>query len=124
MPLRLQYPYAGDLEVTLSLTGSNVSGDVFNQIGALTPGDPGYATQFGNSSLLCSGNYNFDSGYSGGLWAAAAPPMGSGDSIPCGNYFPTTGFSPNNDNLSYLFAGLPINGVWTLTIYDDYPPKR
>jgi len=116
----LQYPYAGDLEVTLSLNG--LSGDVFNQIGAVNPGDPGYSSQFGNSTVGCSGNYNFDSSFSGDLWAAAAPPLGYGDSIPCGDYAPTTAFSNTNDNLSYLFSGMPIGGNWTLTIYDNYPP--
>ena len=115
----LQYPFAGDLRVTLQK--SNVTGDVFNHIGAFNPGDPGYATQLGNSISLCSGNYNFDSTYSGNLWTTAAG-LGSADSIPCGNYFPTTAFSANNDNLSSGFAGLQINGAWTLAIYDDFPP--
>ena len=116
----LQYPYAGDLHITLQ-SPTNATGDVFNHIGAFMPGDPGYATQFGNSILPCSGNYNFDSSYNDDFWAAAAR-LGSTDSIPCGNYLPTTAFSPNGDNLSFLFAGLPANGIWTLTIYDDYPP--
>ena len=118
--LGLQYPYAGDLRVTLT-SPTNVTGDVFNHIGALVPGDPGYATQFGNSISPCSGNYNFDSSYTGDLWATADS-LSSSASIPCGNYFPTTAFSPNNDNLSFLYAGQPIAGTWTLTIYDDYPP--
>ena len=118
----LEYPYAGDLHVTLSDATNTITGDVFNHIGAFSPGDPGYATQFGNSSSICSGNYSFDSSFGGDIWAAAGPPLGSSDSIPCGNYAPSTAFSGANDNLSFQFAGLPINGNWTLTIYDDYPP--
>ena len=116
----LQYPSAGDLHITLQ-GPTNVNGDVLNHIGAFTPGDPGYQTQFGDSLLPCSGNYNFDSSYTDDLWATAAP-LGINDSIPCGNYFPTTAFSPSNNNLSFLYAGLPVLGTWTLTIYDDYPP--
>ena len=119
----LQYPYAGDLQASLSLTNNvtTASGDLFANIGAASPGDPGYPAQFGDSISICSGNYNFDSSYSGDLWAAAGG-LGSSDSIPCGNYFPTTALSSANDNLSFRFAGLQINGTWTLTIYDDYPP--
>jgi hypothetical protein len=121
----LQYPYAGDLQVNLSLEDSlgNVlmSGDVFNQIGAFNPGDPGYDTQFGNSSSIPAGNYVFDSSFTGDLWNTAAA-LGSADSIPDGDYWPTTALSNNNDSLSTLFAGLPLNDQWVLTIYDDYPP--
>ena len=116
----LLYPYAGDLHVTLT-NPLNVTGDVFDHIGALVPGDPGYPALFGDSIVPCSGNYNFDSGYSGDLWGTAAQ-TGSGESIQCGNYVPTAALSAANDNLSFLFAGMPINGIWTLTIYDDYPP--
>ena len=121
----LQYPYAGDLQVNLSLEDSlgNVlmSGDAFNQIGAFNPGDPGYDTQFGNSSSIPSGNYVFDSSFTSDLWNTAAA-LGSSDSIPNGNYWPTTALSDTNDNLSAFFAGLPVNDKWVLTIYDDYPP--
>src|SRR5665213_2074170 len=81
----LQYPYAGDLQATLSLEDSHGSvlmgGDIFNQIGAFSPGDPGYGTQFGDSSSIASGNYVFDSRFSGDPWATAAA-LGSADSIP------------------------------------------
>jgi hypothetical protein len=121
----LQYPYAGDLQVNLSLEDSlgNVlaSGDLFNQIGAFIPGDPGYDTQFGNSSSIPSGNYSFDSSFTGDLWNTAAA-LGSADSIPNGNYWPTTALSNTNDNLSTSFAGLPLKDQWVLIIYDDYPP--
>jgi len=121
----LQYPYAGDLQVNLSLEDSlgNVlmSGDIFNQIGAFNPGDPGYDTMFGDSGSAPSGNYSFDSSFTGDLWSTAGA-LGSADSIPDGDYWPTTSLSGSNDNLSSVFAGLPLDGQWVLTIYDDYPP--
>jgi hypothetical protein len=126
----LQYPYAGDLQATLTLKDNlnNVlaSGDIFNRIGKTSndPNDFGYGPQFGDSSTICSGNYVFDSGFTSSmndLWATAAP-LGSSDSIPCGNYWPTTMFSSANDSLSTEFGGKPINGQWILTIADYYPP--
>jgi len=131
----LLYPYAGDLQATLSLedTLGNVilSGDIFNQIGAYNPGDPGYATQFGRpDSSVDSGNYTFNSSFQTScptgpgacdLWNTASM-LGSTDSIPDGDYFTTTALSPANDNLSSMFAGLPVTGKWVLTINDYYPP--
>jgi hypothetical protein len=117
----LEYPYASDLEVSLSLEDSmgNVieSGDLFNQIGGPGADD----AQFGDSGTIDSGNYSFDSSFSGDLWATAAP-LGSSDSIPSGDYFPTTFGSSSNDDLSYMFGGLAVTGNWVLTITDYCPP--
>jgi hypothetical protein len=117
----LQYPYAADLQVTLSLydplNNLLASGDVFNQIGIVNPGDPGYDAQFGDPV----NNYQFDSGFSGDLWGAAMN-LASSDIIPGGQYWTSTAASPNNDMLSYMFGGLPINGTWVLTVTDYNPP--
>ena len=114
----LEYPYAADLEVSLSLYNPSndllARGDLFNQIGIVNPGDPGYGPQF-------LGNYSFDSSFTGDLWSTAFP-LGSSDNILSGPYWPTTAGSPNNDNLSSLFGGLPVNGTWVLTVNDYYPP--
>jgi hypothetical protein len=121
----LQYAYAGDLQATLFLRDASgnvvASADLFNQIGAVSSGGPGYETQFGNSFTTPSGNYSFDSSYTGDLWATAAP-LGTSDSIPSGNYFPTSLGSSANDNLSSQFAGQLLMGSWVLTITDYYPP--
>jgi hypothetical protein len=126
----LQYPYAGDLRVTLTLVDSmdNIlaTGDVFDRIGKTSndPNDFGYSAQFGNSGTIDSGNYVFDSGFTGlanDLWATAAS-QGSSDSIPSGNYWATGMYSSSNDNLSSQFANLAVKGTWVLTIYDYYPP--
>ncbi len=127
----LQYPYAGDLQVTLTLMDSSnhvlASGDVFNRIGKMSsdPSDPGYDTQFGNSGAINSGDYNFDSGFStpmtNDLWDTAGQ-QGAADSIPSRNYWTTSAFSSANNNLSYVFGGLATNGTWVLTITDYYPP--
>jgi hypothetical protein len=139
----LQYPFAGDLRVTLSVTdaASNVLvlGDVFNRIGLTNPADPsdfGYGTQFGDSFTIDSGNYVFcpptgcpnNTGYNGSpttgdLWTTAAP-LGSNDSIPSGNYAPTTSLSDAYDGLDMMFGGVtvPTNGFWVLTIFDYFPP--
>jgi hypothetical protein len=111
----LEYPYASDLEASLTYDG--VTEDLFNQIGG--PGaDP---AQFGNSgSSIDSGNYIFNSSFPGDLWATAAP-LGSTDSIPDGDYF-TTDINDHNDQLSSAFDGLSVNGTWTLTITDYCPP--
>ena len=114
-----QYPFAGDLQVSLSLYNnlSNpplASADLFNQIGVVNPGDVGYDTQFG-------GTYAFDSTYAGDLWNVAAS-QGSSDIIPDGAYWSTTFGSDTPDNLSYAFAGLPVAGFWVLTVVDNYPP--
>jgi hypothetical protein len=117
----LQYPYASDLEASLSLEDSLgnvlVSGDLFNQIGGPGADD----TQFGDSGTIDSGNYMFNSSFTGDLWATAAP-LGSSDSIPSGDYFTTTYGSPSNDDLSSMFSGLPVTGIWALTITDYCPP--
>jgi len=136
----LQYPYAGDLQVTLSLLDNQnnvlATGDVFNRIGKMSsdPNDFGDGTQFGDSSTIDSGNYVFcpptgctdNTGYDGSpttddLWATAEP-LGSSDSIPSGNYWATTAFASGYDNLNSLFGGLPLDGIWQLSIYDYYPP--
>ncbi len=114
----LEYPYAADLQVSLSLYDNSnnllATGDLFNQIGIVNPGDPGYPPQF-------FGNYSFDSSFAGDLWSTASG-LGSSDIIPIGSYWPTTAASPNNDNLSSIFGGLPANGNWVLTVNDYYPP--
>src|SRR6185295_14941947 len=65
----LQYPFAGNLRVTLSLKDNfnNVLrvGDVFNRIGLVNSNDVGYNTQFGNTPD--SGNYSFNSSFTGNL---------------------------------------------------------
>jgi hypothetical protein len=117
----LQYPYASDLEVSLSLEESLgdvlVSGDLFNQIGGPGADD----TQFGDSGAIDSGDYMFNSSFAGDLWATAAL-LGSSDSIPSGEYFTTTYGSPSNYDLSSMFSGLPVTGIWVLTITDYCPP--
>jgi hypothetical protein len=117
----LQYPYASDLEVSLSFEDSlgdvMVSGDLFNQIGGPGADD----TQFGDSGAIDSGDYMFNSSFTGDLWATAAP-LGSSDSIPSGDYFTTTSGSPSNDDLSSMFSGLPVTGIWVLTVTDSCPP--
>jgi hypothetical protein len=114
-----QYPYASDLQVSLGLYTNLsdpplASGDLFNQIGIVNPGDVGYDTQFG-------GTYQFDSTYTGDLWNTASM-LGSSDIIPDGIYWTTTFGSSSPDNLSYLFGGLSIDGYWVLTVVDNYPP--
>jgi hypothetical protein len=126
----LQYPYAGDLQATLTLMDNmnNVlkSGDIFDRIGKMSadPTDFGYATQFGNSGSIDSGNYVFDSSFTGvanDLWYTASN-LGSSDSIPSGDYWTTGAFSEANNDLSRQFAGLLTQGTWVLTITDNYPP--
>jgi hypothetical protein len=117
----LQYPYASDLEVSLSLEdgAGNVIVppiDLFNQIGG-AGADP---AQFGNSSSIDSGDYAFNSAFAGDLWATADG-LGSSDSIPSGEYF-TTDVNGNNDQLSSAFSGLPVTGIWALTVTDYCPP--
>jgi hypothetical protein len=113
----LEYPYASDLVVTLSLlNGADsviASADLFNQIG-VTGGNPaGDDTQFYD-------NYIFNSAYVNDLWTVAAP-LGSSDIIPGDYYQPTTYGSDAVDNLSSAFSGLAINGdTWQLTITDYY----
>jgi hypothetical protein len=124
----LQHPFAGDLVFTLSLVvggTDTASADVFNRIGKLSAdaSDFGYLTQFGHASGMDSGNYVFNSGFTGpmaDLWGVAAP-LGTSDSIPSGHYWPTTAFSNAVGNLSSAFNGLPIAGTWRLTI-SDYGP--
>jgi hypothetical protein len=121
----LQYPYVGDLRATLTLQNSLnqvlATGDIFNQIGAYNPGDPGDQGQFGNSGSIDSGNYSFNSSYTADIWNAACC-QGSSDSLPSGSYYTTTALSDNNDELSSMFAGQAVTGTWVLTIYDYYPP--
>ncbi|HEY3837313.1 MAG TPA: hypothetical protein VGL72_12110 [Bryobacteraceae bacterium] len=114
-----QYPYASDLQVSLSLYNNLANpplatADLFNQIGIVNPGDVGYDTQFG-------GTYSFDSTYAGDLWNTASN-LASSDIIPDGAYWTTTFGSSSPDNLSYAFAGLPLAGFWVLTVVDNYPP--
>ena len=127
----LQYPYAGDLQATLSLQqGMSVtSGNIFDQIGKTSndPSNPnyyGYDTQFGYSQTIDSGNYVFNSSFTGvanDLWNTAAG-LGSSDSIPSGDYWTSGAFSGGNNDLSRQFAGLLTQGTWVLTIADYYPP--
>jgi len=126
----LQYPFAGDLQATLTLlVGGNpvASADIFNRIGKASgdPNDFGYATQFGYSITINSGDFAFNSGFTGpfaDLWNTAAG-LGSSDSIPSGNYWTTTAFSSNPDTLSSDFNGLPVAGTWQLQILDyEVPP--
>jgi hypothetical protein len=108
----LHYPYAADLQVSLSFSG--VSRDLFNQIGIVNSGDPGYGAQF-------AGTYTFDSSSTGDLWNSAAG-LGSTDTILDGSYWTTSVGSNANDNLSSIFLGLPIDGTWVLTVIDYNPP--
>jgi hypothetical protein len=88
------------------------------------PSDPGYAHSLVIPAPLIPGTTLFDSGFTipaNDLWGAAAG-LGSADNIPSGNYQTTSAFSLANDNLSFVFAGLPTNGDWVLTITDYYPP--
>lgn len=139
----LEYPWVGDLQITLALEDSfnNVlaSGDAVNRPGLVNPSDPndaGYGTQYGDSFTIDSGNYvfcppsgcPFNTGYNGSpaandLWTTAAL-LGSIDSIPSGNYAPTTALTDAYDNLDMQFGGqtVPTNGKWVLTITDYYPP--
>ena len=120
----LQYPYAADLEVSLSLYDDSnnllMSGDLFNQIGIVMAGDPGYGPQFGTSPGG-NGEYSFDSSSTGDLWNTAFN-LASSDTIPNGTYWTSSAASGDNDELSTMFGGLPINGTWVLTVTDNYPP--
>jgi hypothetical protein len=117
----LEYPYASDLEVSLALDDSLGNPivapiDLFNQIGCSDNGCP----QFGDSSTIASGNYMFNSVFTGDLWNTAES-EGYGDSIPSGDYFPTD-INDNPDDLSSAFDGLPVTGNWVLTVTDYCPP--
>jgi len=124
----LQHPFAGDLVFTLALVvnGNTVaSADLFNRIGKTSndPNDLGYLVQFGNSTTIASGDYVFNSSFTGAtadMWSVASG-LGGLDSIPSGNYWPTTSFSPAADTLSSSFNGLAIAGTWELRILDYGP---
>jgi subtilisin-like proprotein convertase family protein len=139
--LGLQHDFAGDLRITLSYidsTGATVqSVDLVNRVGASNANPSGTAADFGNGQGS-GDNYQFNSDYTGDIWAAAAcsdppactTPFGDADSIPGvstdtihnGQYFSsTTGGAKTN--LSYAFSGLNVNGTWRLTITDAADPN-
>jgi hypothetical protein len=122
----LQYPFASDLEV--SLTHDGVTEDLFNQIGG-SGADP---AQFGNSgSGTNAGNYTFNSAYQGScptgppvtncdLWITAGS-LPSAGSIPDGDYY-TTDINDSNNQLSMDYAAQSVTGNWVLTVTDYCPP--
>ena len=118
----LQYPFASDLEVNLTLEDSLghilvPPIDVFNQIGCGAS-----CPQFGNPvGSGNAGNYSFDTSFAGDLWAAANN-AGYGGSIPDGQYFTSDISGSPPDQLSYAFGGRSVNGIWVLTVTDYCPP--
>ncbi|MFO0974206.1 MAG: RHS repeat-associated core domain-containing protein [Phycisphaerae bacterium] len=107
----LIHGHVGDLRVRISHNGANA--DLFCRIGANAPADPG-------DSSNVAGDYTFAD--SGPDFRSAAAAAGDLDVIAGGAYARSTanagvtGFV-DNDPLS-VFAGLPVNGDWTLTISD------
>jgi subtilisin-like proprotein convertase family protein len=139
--LGLQHDFAGDLRITLSYIDSNgatvQSVDVLNRIGATAANPYGSAADFGDGQGS-GDNYQFNTDYSGDIWATAAcsnppactTPYGDADPIPGvstdtiynGQYFSsTTGGAKTN--LSYAFSGLNVSGTWRLTITDAADPR-
>ena len=118
----LEYPYIGDLRATLTFEQGikSTGGDVFNQIGAQSAGDPGDQGQFGDAGPG-TGVYSFNSSSSNDTWTAASG-LGLSDSLASATYYTTAALSDSNDQLSSMFTGLSVKGTWVLTIYDYYPP--
>lgn len=100
----LSHPQAGDLVITLSHGGRTV--DLLDHVAASIP------TNFGSTADL-SGDYTFMIG--------GAAIVGNAGTITPGTYAPVAnaagGWSSATDLLSD-FAGLDVQGAWTLTIRD------
>jgi Ca2+-binding RTX toxin-like protein len=102
----LSHTWVGDLIADVDNVSTVVN--LFDRVGRLA-GVPA----FGDSSDLINGGYNFNDGFGGDLWAAAAV----FDPVPIGDYFPTG----LDNTASFLsdFDGQMSAGDWTLTISDN-----
>ena len=107
----LTHTWAGDLIATVTYApvgGSPISVNLMNRVGIITTG-AGDSSDFG-------GDYSFsDSGAD--LWAAAAA-AGAGVVIGAGDYRATGPGSSAAIDLTSLFAGANVQGVWSINVAD------
>lgn len=106
----LTHTWIGDLIVTIEKVGGP-SQFLFNRVGSTTVAGVGDSTNLG-------GTYNFNDAFTGNLWTAAAG-LGTGDTVPGGNYFASGPLSANQVFLKPTFENLTGAGTWRLKISDN-----
>jgi subtilisin-like proprotein convertase family protein len=99
----LAHTYAGDVSVSLSHDG--ITEYAIYRVGS---GNGGAASNYG-------GNYSLNNDYAANLGTTASA-LGNMQTIPQGNYFPTSGRTETA--FSDAWNGLSVAGAWTLTVRD------
>lgn len=125
------HSYAGDLRITLtSPSGSTI--DLLNRPGAVFTGEPGSGATFNTFDLtdpfnpvLTDASRVYSFADSGDDLATALGGLAAGDPIPSAGYARSTHLDPSDSFFTpggfSTFAGQPIAGTWTLTVYDFSP---
>ncbi len=99
----------------------------FSRIGKKSndPLDFGYSALFGDATAGTRDNYDFNSTFSGDLWAEAlsrgSSGFISGAATGSTGYWTTNGFSSAANSLSSAFASQSVAGYWVLNFTDNAP---